>query len=552
MAHLASHGSAADFGLQRNCDRWGILEKGFIETPLPVKKSHEVMLRVVELPVKRIEKSYNVVTEKNHTGSMNEINLQSNNISGSNSPYRQDQGISINNISHSDDTCVRDRSLSPIPLKLSEKSDPQRDITTEEIEDRVALRVLLYRAFDLSEDFSKHITEAITKVRGDFPSLGSYDRQDMLDRESTSARLPQSARSSNGMKESARGLLGRNGDSARGGFGVPTMHTVLLTNSVKVVCVVTDAVPEASSTNIPTVTSYDINGRPYMQSIGQSEITCLNSSSSLTSADIATHQELNKSGFSHSYEEGSGALELFDSLGKSFTASLKSSSSLDGLQVGHAGQGGNRIRKEFRIVVTVTSKWVSAANPVSTKELATSPISTRNYQSPCTLLSPHVTVQPIRNTELTSDLFPISYEHKKRSDNSFDVTCSETNVPTPDLLPVPLISLRTLLKSSKNFSYIEQGKNNLHSHKEKLKMKGRLDVIASEELKKQDFRSTSSSAVRKKIEIIFSLTDLTDTVQLTERVSKMLSHTNYMMEHSYHSFYKFCHTVILKTGTRCK
>lgn len=550
MAHLASHGSAAGFGLQRNCDRWGILEKGFIETPLPVKKSHEVMLRVVEFPVKRIETSYNVIIEKNHTGSMNEINLQSNNISGSNSPYRQDKGISINNIIHSDDTYVREGSLSPIPLKQPEKSDPQRDITTEEIEDRVALRVLLYRAFDLSEDFSKHITEAITKVRGDFPSLGSYDKQDMLDRESTSARLPQSARSSNGMKESARGLLGRNGDSARGGFGVPTMHTVLLSNSVKVVCVVTDAVPESSSSIIPTVTSYDINGRPYMQSMGQPDIAYLNSS--LTSADIATHQELNKSGFSLNFEEGNSALELFESLGKSFTASLKSSSSLDGPQVGHAGEGVNRIRKEFRIVVTVTGKWMSAANPVSTKDLASSPISTRNYQPLCTPSSPHVTVQPIRNTESVSDLFPISFEHKKRSDNSLDVCCSEINVPTPDPFPVPLISLRTLLKSSKNFSYIEQGKNNLHSHKEKLKEKARLDGIASNELKKQDYRSTSSSAVRKKVEIIFSLTDLTDTVQLTERVSKILSHSNNMMEHSYHLFYKFCHKVISITGTRCK
>ena len=517
MAHLASHGSAAEFGLQRNCDRWGILEKGYIETPLPVKKSHEVMLRIVEFPVKRIETSYNVITEKSQAGSMNEINLQSNNISGSNSPYMQDKGISIINKSQSDDTYVKVSSLLPVPLKLSDKPDPQRDITTEEIEDRVALRVLLYRAFDLSEDFSKYITEAITKVRGDFPSLGNYDRQDMMDRESTSARLPQSARSNNGMKESARGLLGRNGDSARGGFGVPTMHTVLLTNSVKVVCVVTDAVPESSSSTIPTVTSYDINGRPYMQSIGQPEIACLHSSSSST--DIAIHQELNKSGFSLNYEEGSSALELFESLGKSFTASLKSSSSLDGIQLGHSSQGGNRIRKEFRIVVTVTGKWVSAANPVSSKDLATSPISTRNYQSPLvTPLSPHVTVQPIRNTEVASDLFPTSYEQKKRSNDSFDVSCSEINVPIPDLCPAPLISLRTLLKSSKNFTYIEQGKNNLHSHKEKLKEKARLDIIASKELKKQDYRSTSSSAVRKKVEIIFSLSDLTDTVQLTERV----------------------------------
>lgn len=516
MAHLASHGSAAEFGLQRNCDRWGILEKGYIETPFPVRKSHEVMLRVVEFPVKRIETSYNVITEKNQTGSMNEINLQSNNISGSSSPYRQDKGISIINRSQSDDTYVRDSSVLPVPLKLTDKWDPQRDITTGEIEDRAALRVLLYRAFDLTEDFSKHITEAITKVRGEFPSLGSYDRQDMLDRESTSARLPQSARSNNGMKESARGLLGRNGDSARGGFGVPTMHTVLLTNSVKVVCVVTDAIPEGSSSAIPTVTSYDINGRPYMHSIGHPEIACHNLSS--TSANIATHQEFNKSGFTHNYEEGSSALELFESLGKSFTASFKSPSSLDGIQVGHSGQGGNRIRKEFRIVVTVTGKWASAANPASSKDLATSPISTRNYQSPCTPLSPHVTVQPIRNTEVASDLFPISYEHKKRSNDSFDVSCSEVNVPTPDLFPARLISLRTLLKSSKNFTYIEQGKNNLHSHKEKLKEKARLNIKASEELKKLDYRSTSSSAVRKKVEIVFSLTDLIDTVQLTERV----------------------------------
>ena len=70
MAYLASHGPAAEFGLQRNCDRWGVLERGIIAAPLPVKKNHEVMLRVVEFPVRRTETSHDLVAEKENTGSM--------------------------------------------------------------------------------------------------------------------------------------------------------------------------------------------------------------------------------------------------------------------------------------------------------------------------------------------------------------------------------------------------------------------------------------------------------------------------------------------------
>lgn len=475
MAYLASHGPAAEFGLQRNCDRWGVLERGFIAAPLPVKKNHEVMLRVVEFPVKRTETLHDMVAQKDTT--------------------------------QSEDSSMKDCSIRPVSLKLPDRLEPLRNVTTEEIEDRTALTVLLYRAFGLTDDFSKHITGAIAKSKMDILPCGSTDRQDMSDRDSASARLPQSARSNNGMKESARGLLGRNGDSARGGFGVPTMHTVMLPSTVKVVCVITDATPLKPSSNTPTVTSYDINGRPTMQYIDQPETACLNTSS--RNADRTIHDdELSNAGFSLSFEEGSSAFELFEALGKALNASIKSSSCTAGPQDSEASQGGNRVRTECRIVVTVTGKWVSATVPSPSK----------GELSPFTPSSPYVTVQPIRYSEVTSETIPTSSEDRKGSNDTFDEPSCELTVKIPEAFPVPLISLRTLLKSSKGFTFIEQGKNNILSHKRNLKEKARLNVIASEEQRKQDDRSTSSSAIRKKVEILFSLTDATDTVQLIERV----------------------------------
>jgi hypothetical protein len=474
MSYVASHGTAAEFGLQRNCDRWGVLERGFINAPLPVKKNHEVMLRVVEFPVRRPEISHDVVAEKD--------------------------------ITQSDDSSMKDCSIHPVSLMLPERLEPLRDVTTEEIEDRTAVSVLLHCAFDLSDDFSKHITGAIAKSKMDILPSGSSDRQDMSDRDSASARLPQSARSNNGMKESARGLLGRNGDSARGGFGAPTMHTVMLPSAVKVVCVITDAAPQNSTTNILTVTSYDINGRPSMQSIEQSEILCLNSS--LRNTAHAVHNDLSNGGFSLSFEEGSTAFELFEALGKALTASIQPSSSTAGLQDSESSQGGNRVSTEFKIVVTVTGKYVSATIPAPSK----------GELSPFTPSTPHVTVQPIRSSQITSEPIQTSYEDRLRSNNTFDAPSCDFTVKTPAILPVPLISLRALLKSSKGFTFIEPGKKNILSHKENLKEKTRLNVIASEEQKKQDYRSTLSSATRKKVEILFSLSDVTDTVQLIERV----------------------------------
>lgn len=474
MAYLASHGPAAEFGLQRNCDRWGVLERGVIAAPLPAKKNHEVMLRVVEFPVRKTETSHNMVAERD--------------------------------VTQSDDSSVKDSSIYPVSLMLPDRLEPLRDVTTEEIEDRAALSVLLYRAFDLSDDFSKHITGAIAKSKTDILPSGSTDRQDMSDRESASARLPQSARSNNGMKESARGLLGRNGDSARGGFGAPTMHTVTLPSAVKVVCVITDAAPQNSPTNISTVSSYDINGRPYMQSTEQPDIPCLNSS--LRNTAHAVHNDLSNAGFSLSFEEGSCAFELFEALGKALNTSIRPSSSTAGLQDIEASQGGNRVSKEFRIVVTVTGKYVSATVPAPSK----------GEQSPFTPSSPYVTVQPVRCSEVISESIPTSYEDRQQSNDAFDAPSCDGTVKTPGILPVPQISLRTLLKSSKGFTFIEPAKNNILSHKENLKEKARLNVIASEVQKKQDCRSTSSSAMRKKVEILFSLTDVTDTVQLIERV----------------------------------
>jgi hypothetical protein len=474
MAYLASHGPAAEFGLQRNCDRWGVLERGVIAAPLPVKKNHEVMLRVVEFPVRRTETSHDMVAERD--------------------------------ITQSDDSSVKDSSIPLVSLMLPDRLEPLKDVTTEEIEDRTALSVLLYRAFDLSDDFSKQITGAIAKSKLDILPSGSSDRQDISDRESASARLPQSARSNNGMKESARGLLGRTGDSARGGFGAPTMHTVMLPSAVKVVCVITDVPPQNTSSIIPTVTSYDINGRPSVQSIEQPEVVCLSSSSG--NSAHAVHNDLSNAGFYLSFEEGSSAFELFEALGKALNASIQPSSSTASLRDREASQGGNRVSTEFRIVVTVTGKYVSATVPAPSK----------GELSPFTPSSPYGTVQPVRSSEIVPASIPTRYEDRQRNNDSFDAPSCDCTVKSPDIPPVPLISLRTLLKSSKGFTFIEPGKNNILSHKENLKEKARLNMIASEEQRKQDYRSTISSAMRKKVEILFSLTDVTDTVQLIERV----------------------------------
>lgn len=505
MAYLASHGPAAEFGLQRNCDRWGVLERGIIAAPLPVKKNHEVMLRVVEFPVRRTETSHDLVAEKENTGSMMGQSPKLRDDSMSNNRQNGNKGPYSSKI-QSDDNHMKHCSIPLVSLKLPDGLEPLRDVTTEEIEDRTALTILLYRAFDLSDDFSKHITGAIAKSQTDILPSGSTDKQDMSDRDSASARLPQSARSNNGMKESARGLLGRNGDSARGGLGAPTMHTVMLPSTVKVVCIITDAAPQNSSTNIPTVTSYDINGRPSMQSTEQPEIACLNSSSK--NVDHTIHNDLSNAGFSLSFEEGSCAFELFEALGKALNARIQPSSSTAGLQDCETSQGGNRVSTECRIVVTVTGKYVSATVPAPSK----------GELSPFTPSTPYVTVQPIRCSEVISEPIPTCDEDRQRSNDTFDAPSCDCTVKTPDLLSVPLISLRTLLKSSKGFTFIEQGKNNILSHKENLKEKARLNVIASEEQRKQDDRSTLTSAMRKKVEILFSLTDVPDTVQLIERV----------------------------------
>jgi hypothetical protein len=55
MGFLATHGMAAEFGLRRRCDRWGVLEKGLVKATAPVLVENSLVIKMEEYMVKKIE-----------------------------------------------------------------------------------------------------------------------------------------------------------------------------------------------------------------------------------------------------------------------------------------------------------------------------------------------------------------------------------------------------------------------------------------------------------------------------------------------------------------
>jgi hypothetical protein len=231
MSHLATHGAAADYGLQRRCDRWGVLEKGLVRADPPLRSELAVLMKMEEYCVIRTETSCyrDGVGESTVSGVEDIVDVTNDsaadhsrdNISGSrgNSPLRYAANYSLHKEVSSPSSTVN--SFESTGIILGESEIP-REVSISEVEDKGCLRAILFRSVLMSEDFSMYVSRAVTRAKVD-PLLGTFVEPSDLVTGSTSDRLPHSGRSA-GMKESARGFI----SSSRAALSAAAAASIML------------------------------------------------------------------------------------------------------------------------------------------------------------------------------------------------------------------------------------------------------------------------------------------------------------------------------------
>ena len=501
-------------------------------------------------------------TNKNDNSNNNNTNNNSNNNSNNSSTNNINNTNNNNNISSGDNT------FSPLGnQRETSKSEfawlsPIRSTKIEEVEDKQNLRILLHKSIDLNEDFPSYLSKALSDAKVD--TMVGINNDVIFESNgmgSASARLPHSARS-NGMKESARSFIGRPLDSSRGimgGSGNGGSANAVLNNHISVECQTKDVdidvtcddnqsnnMDTFNSTRPVTSVSYDINGRSYTPSLFdiQTENNSHNTHPKNTKKKVP--KKINRGGFSAHFVEGSLVIDLFESLSNSIATCFQFSRKSD--DGGHerdsvssqdnVPENNFSINREFTVIITVTGKWcadLTVTLPPKKPDIPSTSGSPRFKSlnsSPTAKDENYVQGEKEIENELEEEIEKEKEKEKEGCINSGDIKCVD-NDNIPSVKSVPVMSLRNLLRSGREFSVNEQGHNYLYSHKRKIEKKVMNSLAVSEHRLRLDEKRISYHAKRRKVTLSFCITSQDDTFHLCEMVRINISHLTHCISKPY-------------------
>jgi hypothetical protein len=540
MSHLATHGAAADYGLQRRCDRWGVLEKGLVRADPPLRSELAVLMRMEEYCVIRTETSScrDGVGESTVSGAEDIVNVTNDSaadhsredISGSrgNSPLRYAANYSLHKEVSSPSSTGN--SFESTGIILGDSEIP-REVSISEVEDKGCLRAILFRSVLMSEDFSMYVSRAVTRAKVD-PLLGTFIEPSDLVTGSTSDRLPHSGRSA-GMKESARGFI----SSSRAALSAAAAASIMLGTSVKIACESEDIELPLESEDTenhiksPSPTTYDFNGRPSVQSFLDTSNTA---STRCLSNDPRSRQGSDKSSkrmFSTEFEEGSSASDLLESVAKGLGSALlvpSKKQNEEGEAVycplsvapSPALKPYAEVRRDFKIVITVTGKWSPTGPPQVPRKGSESRMTNTGTGAGTGSGTASGSVSDL-HTKGSTEESTVDPANDDVDDDVSAVPQSRSSVlqlgGERAVVETPM-SVRSLLRQTREFSVTDQGRSYLNSHRENMKVKAVASQAAAEKRKRLDERKSITKAKRRKLVLLFSVKSNDDVNLLCDRV----------------------------------
>ena len=557
MGHMATHGKAMDFGLRKRSDRWGVLEKGLVQAEIPVRASDGMLIRIVEYNVKKLVKSKNTVLLDVGTPSTDKWNESlSPQLAEASTTSVLDRVVPISRDFTGATTRDHPRTnlagsmLSIITTSSNDNPErhghnPAREIISDEVEDKKNLRLLLYRSMRATEDYSTLVGRALSNAKVDLQLGITESSVELGGVGCVSARgLIHSAR-----KDSARGYS-RGTDSSRAiSVSIAAAAALLLSTTIHVKCTTKD-VEEPSSLDsknilssefheikkIPSAIEYDSNGRVCIPLSSEDRIF----SSRKGGKDKLTDNKMG--GFSSLYEEGGSVTDLFNSLIKSFVIHLPPDTPgidmiskkndideakiYDQFTLKVTSTSSSNVQhkvREVNLVIDITGKWLQEAVSDVTK------IGTGTGTGTGTFSDNHDNKKILRTEarSISQDLHDSNSDGEAGagaeavsptiSARSAGISASD---PEDHLLPIqqPIMSIRKLLRTAREFSTAEKGESYLYSHKIKMIEKERANRIATDERNKLDFQTAVFTAKRRKIILQFTVTCTDDIQALSEKV----------------------------------
>ena len=161
------------------------------------------------------------------------------------------------------------------------------------------------------------------------------------------------------------------------------------------------------------------------------------------------------------------------------------------------------------MTITVTGKWTLLADTTVKKVEAASGVTSPTSRAESRIMSRD-------GNEGEEEEENVSAPMSERSERSSAlISLSENEVTTR---PPATMSLRTLLRTTREFSLAEHGRGYLRSHKEKMKERESRGLIAAEERKKLDPKTAHFTTKRRQIVLVFSVLSTDDVASLSEKV----------------------------------
>ena len=559
MGHMATRGKAMEFGLRKRSDRWGVLEKGLVQAEVPISAPDRILIRIVEYEVKKLVKSKNTVLSDVGVLSTDKLNeslssqiAEALTASGFDPliPVSRDySGVSTRDHPR---TNLAGSMLSIITTSSNdspERHSPVREISSEEVGEKKNLRLLLYRSMSTTEDYSTLVGRALSKAKVDLQLGTTEGSTEVGGVGCMSARgLIHSAR-----KDSARGYS-RGTDSSRAiSVSIAAAAALLLSTTIHVKCTTKD-VEETSPLDPKNILSSELQEMKKIQPVIEYDFNghvCSSSSpegkKSYPRKGIKDIPKENKiSGFSSTYEEGGSVTDLFNSLVKSFIAHLTPNpgiprkSDIDGGRIYSQstlktaptttsnstsdmflGNVQPKVR-EVNLVIDITGKWLQETVTEVTKMGTGTGTSADNYGNKKMLRpeSRNISQDPHDNNSEEEEA-GVGAVSPTMSARSAGISASDpVDLPIP--IQKPIMSIRKLLRTAREFSTAEKGESYLYSRKMKMMEKERTSKVAIEGRNKLDSQTAVFTAKRRKIVLQFTVTSTDDIQALSDKVFLLL------------------------------
>jgi hypothetical protein len=228
--------------------------------------------------------------------------------------------------------------------------------------------------------------------------------------------------------------------------------------------------------------------------------------------------------FSTEFEEGCSASEHLESVAKGLGSALlvpsrKQNEDWEGVDGPLSDlKPCAEVRRDFKVVITVTGKRSPIGPPQAPRKGSESRMTDTGTGTGSGAASVFVSGPHTKGNTEESTVDPANDEDDDDVSTVPQSRPSVLELGGERVVAGAPMSVRSLLRKTREFSVTDQGRSYLNSHREKMKVKAVAFQVAAEKVKRLDERKSITKAKRRKLVLLFSVKSNDDVNLLCDRV----------------------------------